>query len=56
LFERVISLLQDVFVPLLRLRQLQQLLLQLLLLLLILVYQNQSDANKEARQMNKEKT
>jgi hypothetical protein len=37
------------------LRQLQQPLLQLMLLLLILVGQDQSDANKEAKQMNKEK-
>jgi hypothetical protein len=37
------------------LRQLQQPLLQLLLLLQILVYQDQSDANREAKQMKQEK-
>jgi hypothetical protein len=35
--------------------QLQQPLLQLLLLLRILVYRNQSDANREAKQMNQNK-
>jgi len=43
--ERVIFLLQVVFVPLLMLRQLQQPLLQLLLLVL----KDQSDANREAK-------
>jgi hypothetical protein len=46
--ERVIFLLQVVCVPLLMLRQLQQLLLQLLLLVL----KDRSDANREAKQVN----